>query len=169
MLCHRKLCLIQICFFFNMSTSIFHLKWVLPFPVKIHLFKIFTWATPGSSLVNHKYYALQLFKRDHKGLFGFRTPENQPLETPQISTVYTTANMMLWRSVSKWTFGQYLPARPMQCISTNPEKWRKNNLWGIFFWKLGACTTSRRSVPLEVSVVSCSLTRLLLCMYTVRG
>ena len=38
-------------FFFNMSTSIFHFKWVLPFPVKIHPFKIFTRATPGSSLV----------------------------------------------------------------------------------------------------------------------
>ena len=53
MLFHRKLCLIEIFFFFNMSTSIFHFKWVLPFPVKIHLFKIFTRATPGSSLVTN--------------------------------------------------------------------------------------------------------------------
>ena len=34
------------------ATSIFHFKLVLPFPVKIYPFEIFTWATPGSSLVS---------------------------------------------------------------------------------------------------------------------
>ena len=33
------------------TTSIFHFKWVLPFPIKIHPIKIFTRATPGISLV----------------------------------------------------------------------------------------------------------------------
>ena len=33
------------------ATSIFHFKWVLPSPVKIYPFEIFTRATPGSSLV----------------------------------------------------------------------------------------------------------------------
>ena len=49
MLFHRKLCLFQTFFSSTWATSIFHFKWVLPFPVKIHLFKIFTKATSGSS------------------------------------------------------------------------------------------------------------------------
>ena len=38
----------------SIFNSIFHFKWVLPFPVKIYPFKIFTRATPGSSLVADK-------------------------------------------------------------------------------------------------------------------
>ena len=34
MLFHRKLCLIQIFFSSTWATSIFHFKWVLPFPIK---------------------------------------------------------------------------------------------------------------------------------------
>ena len=52
MLFHRKLSHSNI-FSSTWATSIFHFKWVLPFPVKIHLFKIFTRATPGSSLVQN--------------------------------------------------------------------------------------------------------------------
>ena len=51
MLFHRKLGLIQIFFSSTWATSIFHFKWVLPFPRKIYPFEIFTRATPGSSLV----------------------------------------------------------------------------------------------------------------------
>ena len=41
------------------AASIFHLKWVLPFPVKIYPFEIFTRATPVGSLVQkHLYLSL---------------------------------------------------------------------------------------------------------------
>ena len=63
MLFHRKLCLIQIFFSSTWATSIFHFKWVLPFPVKIYPFEIFTRATPGSSLVN-LYMSLWFWAKD---------------------------------------------------------------------------------------------------------
>ena len=42
------------------ATSILHFKWVLPFPVKIYPFEIFTRATPGSSLVFYKYVWIKI-------------------------------------------------------------------------------------------------------------
>ena len=61
---HRTLCLFQIFFSSTWAiTSIFHFKWVLPIPIKIHPIKIFTRATPGiiSSLhiICHIFYRFQ--------------------------------------------------------------------------------------------------------------
>ena len=53
MLFHWKFCLIQIFFSLTCATSIFYFKWLLPFPVEIYPFEIFTRATPGSSLVKN--------------------------------------------------------------------------------------------------------------------
>ena len=51
---HRKLWFIQRLISSTWAISIFHFKWVLPFPVKIYPFGIFIRATPGSTLVYHR-------------------------------------------------------------------------------------------------------------------
>ena len=53
-----------------------------------------------------------LFKRDRKGFLVLGHPKISHWKHYKYRRC-STANIMLWRSVSKWTFGQYLPARPM--------------------------------------------------------
>ena len=81
MLFHRKLCLIQIFFSSTWATSIFHSKWVLPFPVKIYPFEIFTRAKPGISLVIYIVRCLQIeFMAQH--ILNYWTGRRTILRTP---------------------------------------------------------------------------------------
>ena len=103
MLFHRKLCLIQIFLPSTWATtSIFHFKWVLPFPIKIHSIKIFTRATPGISLVVHKSaryhpgpvtYLRKILTRGPRRLF-FKRWKNSRFETQLIIVVFAAQPFM---------------------------------------------------------------------------
>ena len=83
-------------------TSIFLFKWVLPFPLKIYLFEIFTRATPGSSLVyNILSISLQFWtgwvKSEADLLSIFSVPTRWgPEHSHWLNHEYISLSLVLW-------------------------------------------------------------------------
>lgn len=142
------------------ATSIFHFKWVLPFPVKIYPFEIFTRATPGSSLVSHKWLEIlvsffYIMKIWYFGLHlalvtcyypnlsknGSHLKRKCPkiLVLVQSKTGQFSAFLTFWKkclTLRGWSYWNYLTHRKLRGISG------KMKSISFIWWLVVACVTT---------------------------